>query len=174
VRTGDDAALETLLGRYLQPLRRWASGRLPGWARDLRDTDDLVQDAVMATLRQLNGFESRKDGALHAYLRQAVNNRVRDEIRRVRRRPPGDAAVDALEDRSPSPLEALIGRDAVARYERALSRLPELEREAVIARVELRLSYAEIAAALDKPSPDAARMMVSRALLRLAKEMDRG
>ena len=174
VRTGDDAALDLLLNRYLVPLRRWAHGRLPGWARDLRDTDDLVQDAVMGTLQHLNGFEARKDGALHAYLRQAVNNRIRDEIRRVRRRPIAEVADEELTDRSPSPLEEAIGRDAVDRYERALARLPEIDREAVIARVEFGMSYSEIAASLDKPSADAARMTVSRALLRLARELDRG
>ena len=174
VRTGDNAALDLLLDRYLVPLRRWAHGRLPAWARDLRDTDDLVQDAVMGTLRHLNGFEARKDGALHAYLRQAVNNRIRDEIRRVRRRPIAEVADEELTDRSPSPLEEAIGRDAVDRYERALARLPEIDREAVIARVEFGMSYSEIAASLDKPSADAARMTVSRALLRLARELDRG
>jgi RNA polymerase sigma-70 factor (ECF subfamily) len=173
LRTGDSAALDLLLARYLKPLARWASGRLPTWARDLRDTDDLVQDAVMGTLRQLNAFEAQKEGAFHAYLRQAVNNRIRDEIRRVRRRPQAVIADDDLEDRSPSPLEAAIGRDALERYERALARLPEADREAVIARVDLGLGYADIGAALGKPSPDAARMMVSRALLRLAQEMDR-
>jgi DNA-directed RNA polymerase specialized sigma24 family protein len=35
-------------------------------------------------------------------------------------------------------------------------------------------SYAEVARALGKPSVDAARMAVSRALLRLAEEMKRG
>ena len=57
MRSGDDTALGTLVERYLIPLRRWASGRLPAWARDLRDTDDIVQDTLMATLRHLDGFE---------------------------------------------------------------------------------------------------------------------
>jgi hypothetical protein len=39
-------------------------------------------------------------------------------------------------------------------------------------RIELGFSYAEIAAAVDEPSPDAARMMVVRALVKLAHEMD--
>ena len=38
---GDDAALETLFARYLKPLQRWASGRLPVWARSAADTHDL-------------------------------------------------------------------------------------------------------------------------------------
>jgi RNA polymerase sigma factor (sigma-70 family) len=173
-RAGDQAAIDALMRRYLTPLRRWASGRLPGWARDLRDTDDLVQDTLMATLRHLDEFEVRKDGALHAYLRQSVSNRIRDEMRRAGRKPPSQHADERLEDRSPSPLEAVIGSEAIERYERALAALSQQEREAVIARVEFGLGYAEIAAAVGKQSPDAARMTVSRALLRLAQEMGRG
>jgi DNA-directed RNA polymerase specialized sigma24 family protein len=45
----------------------------------------------------------------------------------------------------------------------------QLEREAVIARVELGLSHAEMAETLKKPSVDAARMSVARALAKLAQ-----
>ena len=33
-RTGDQDALNRLLARHVTPLRRWARGRLPKWARD--------------------------------------------------------------------------------------------------------------------------------------------
>ena len=42
-----------------------------------------------------------------------------------------------------------------------------------MARVEMDGTYQDVARALGKPSPDAARMAVSRALLRLAEEMSR-
>jgi DNA-directed RNA polymerase specialized sigma24 family protein len=45
-------------------------------------------------------------------------------------------------------------------------------REAIIGRVELGLSYAELAAAMGRPSADAARMAVGRALLKLAKRLE--
>lgn len=43
VRRGDPGARERLASRYLQVLHRLAHGRLPSRARDLLDTDDLVQ-----------------------------------------------------------------------------------------------------------------------------------
>ena len=58
------------------------------------------------------------------------------------------------------------------RYEAALHRLRPEEREVIIARVELGQSYQQIAAGHGKASADAARMAVSRALVRLAEEMD--
>ena len=82
---GDREALDALFKRHLGPLRRWARGRLPKWTRDLRDTEDLVQETLAQTLRHVDDFEPRHEGALRAYLRQAVLNRIRDEVRRVSR-----------------------------------------------------------------------------------------
>jgi RNA polymerase sigma-70 factor (ECF subfamily) len=173
-RAGDQAALDRLFDRHLTPLRRWARGRLPGWARDLADTDDLVQETLLKTFKRIEGFQPRRVGALQAYLRQAVLNRIKDELRRKGRRP--DATeLDGLEaDLSASPLERAIGQEAVERYERALARLRPEEQEAVIGRVEMGYSYEELAEALDKATPDAARKAAERALVRLAEEMTRG
>jgi RNA polymerase sigma-70 factor (ECF subfamily) len=172
-KAGDEQARNELFARYLPSLRRWARGRLPRWTRDLRDTEDVVQETLLQTLKNIDAFQPRHEGALQAYLRQALMNRVRDEVRRVSRRGIAEELVDdAHEDEGASPLEQAIGREALDRYEGALSRLRDGERELVIARVELGQSYQQIAAAHGKASADAARMAVSRALLRLAEEMD--
>jgi len=65
----------------------------------------------------------------------------------------------------------VIGREAVERYELALAQLNSAEREAIIARIELGQTFAEVAGALGKPTPEAARMAVNRALARLARLM---
>lgn len=167
-QAGDDAALNELLDRYRPRLKRWASGRLPRYARDMTDTDDLVQDALLGTLKNFHMFEQRGEWAFQAYLRQAVSNRIRDELRRRATAPRREPASDTLESPQESPLEAAAGRQTFERYERALAALDDLEREAVIARLELGCSFQEIAQLVDKPSPDAARMMVARALERVA------
>jgi RNA polymerase sigma-70 factor (ECF subfamily) len=136
------------------------------------DTDDLVQDTVFQTLRRLHSFEPQHEGALQAYLRQAVVNRIRDEIRRTTRHPGAEGIEDdAHVDAAASPLDEAIGSEAVARYERALDRLRPEEKQAIILRVELQLPYSQIAEEMRKPSADAARMAVARALVRLAEEM---
>jgi RNA polymerase sigma-70 factor (ECF subfamily) len=173
-RRGDQDALDRLFARHLRPLQRWASGRLPGWARGLADTDDLVQDTLLRTFKRMEGFEPRRVGALQAYLREAVLNRLRDELRRRRRQPAMVELADVEIEGDASPLEDAIGQEAVDDYERALDRLRPEEREAIIARIELGMTYPELAEALGKPSADAARKAAHRALLRLAEEMDRG
>jgi RNA polymerase sigma factor (sigma-70 family) len=171
VRQGDKESLERLIQRHLAPLRRYASGRLPGWARDLADTDDLVQDTLLRTFSKIDTFEMRGAGALHAYLRQAVMNRLRDELRR-RGRLPDLVGVDGLELAGEgSPLEDTIGREAAERYVLALARLEPDERELIIGRVEMEYSFAELAEILGKPTADAARKAARRALARLAEEM---
>jgi RNA polymerase sigma factor (sigma-70 family) len=174
VRAGDEAALDALFARYLVPLRRWASGRLPRWARDVSDTQDLVQETLINTFKRIEAFDSRGEGALQAYLRQALMNRIRDELRRFDRRGQAGGALDSqMAAAGPSPLEQAIGQQATERYERALARLRPGDREAIIARVELGCTYDELAEALGKPSAEAARKTATRALIRLAAEMKR-
>src|SRR5262245_45959249 len=177
-RAGDGRALDRLFTRYITPLRRFAHGRLPWSARDLLDTNDLVQETLLQTFKRIEDFQPQREGALLAYLRQAIVNKVRDEIRKRARRP----AAETLTDDGPnppvapaaSPLDAAIGGEAAEGYEAALQRLKPEEGEAIIARVELGMSFEEVAAALDKPSADAARKAVSRAMVRLAEGMRRG
>ena len=171
-RGGDERALDRLFARYLPRLRRWASGRLPSWARDAVDTQDLVQDTLLQTFRQIDRFEPRREGALQAYLRQAVMNRIRDQLRRVARRPDATGLEEALQAGDPSPLASAIGTEAFERYEAALDRQRPIEREAIVARVEMECSYDEMAGMLDLPSADAARKTAQRALVRLAREMN--
>lgn len=174
-RQGDRAAAETLCRRYAPRLRRWAHGRLPARARDLVDTDDLVQEVLMQTTKRMDArFEPRHDGALQAYLRQALHNRIGMEIRRARRRPAaGEPAGEAM-DPGPSPLELAVGRESLARYEAALGRLRPEDREAIVLRLEMGQDYQQLAEALHKPSANAARMAVVRALVHLAERIRDG
>lgn len=170
-RAGDEAALNEVFARAIPLLKRWASGRLPRWARDMVDTDDLVQETVVSTLKHIDVFEYRVDSALQAYLRQAVMNRIRNEIRRATRHPSAEMLDTATPDAALSPLEELIGKQALDAYDEAMAALEPDEREAIIGRVELGLSYSQLAAAMGRPSADAARMAVGRALVKLARQL---
>ena len=119
-------------------------------------------------------FEPAREGALQAYLRQAVMNRIRDEIRRKGRRPERTELEGTEVDEGRSPLEKAIGMEEIERYEKALGRLRPEEREAIILRVELGYSYDDVANLLGKPTSGAAHKATKRALVRLAEEMARG
>lgn len=173
-RQGDKEALERLFERHLPRLQRWAKGRLPRWARDLADTQDLVQETLLQTFNRIEVFEPTREGALQAYLRQAVMNRIRDEIRRKARKPAHGELEGTEVDPGRSPLEEAVGMEEIERYENALARLRPEERETIILRVELGYTYEEVARLLGKPTSDAAHKATKRALVRLAEEMARG
>jgi len=172
-RAGDRLAVEALLQRCLPALTRWAHGKLPVAARGAIDTGDLVQDAALHALQRLDAFEPRHVGAMQAYLRQSVINRIRDEVRRIVRHP---AAVELPEEHPAdvtSPLEFAIKAESYERYRQALGTLKPRDREMVVARVEVQWSLAEIAQRFGMRTADAARMAVGRALRRLSAQMIR-
>jgi len=171
-RGGDAQARERLVARFLPLLQRWAHGRLPSHARGLADTDDLVQVSLLRALDHLEGFEMRREGAFLAYLRRILMNSLRDEIRRSKRRPGESLDGHDLVSADRSLLEQQVGRDTMEAYEAALTRLTEAQREAVIMRLEFGYSYPQVAEAMGRTTPNAARMLVARALVQLAEEMD--
>ena len=168
---GDDRAAQVLIERALPSVRRWAHGRLPRYARSDADTEDVVQDAFLRTLRGIKRFQHRTVGGLQAYLRQAVVNRVRDLIRGSRRRPTEMHIDEEPRDWKPSPLESAILHEQLDRFLEALRKLRPADRQVIIWRIELGYTAEEIAAKLGK-SKAAAGMTVTRAMTRLAKEMN--
>ena len=172
-RAGDSHALSALFRKQRTALRRWARGRLPVWARSAHDTADLVQEALLQTLRRLDRFDDRGKGALAAYLRQAVMNRIRDEIRKVGRRPLTEADTEATNVASemPSPFDMTLTAEQEQKYKRALGRLSDDERLLVVGRIELGYNYEQLALISKRPNAEATRQAVRRAVVKLAERM---
>ena len=64
--------------------------------------------------------------------------------------------------------------EGIERYEAARGKLDPEDQRAINLRCEWGMNYEEVAQALGKPSANAARVAIHRALVRLAKEMARG
>jgi RNA polymerase sigma-70 factor (ECF subfamily) len=173
-RAGEAAAVSRLFRILMPQLRRWARGRLPGWARRRFDTDDLVQEAFVNLHRHLQFLEPRRRDAIAAYLRQSIRNRIRDEMRRGERVEIGGLPLAEAGDRRPLPDIEAQRREEAARYRGGLARLESGDQELIVGRLELGLSYDQLALATRRASPDAARVAVRRALLRLADEIAAG
>lgn len=172
VRAGDAEALEVLLTRYRPRLVRWAHGRLGPGVRSLGDTEDLVQNTLIRALRSLDTFEATGASGFERYLRTAIANAVRDQVRYAHRRPGHSPLPPTWPADEPSPLELAIGRQRLARYEAALATLTGEDCEAIVARFEFGFTHDELAVALGKPSADAARKLCTRAIQRLLAAMD--
>lgn len=169
---GDREAVEALLQRSLPPLKRWAHGKLPAYARGGLDTGDLVQEAALHMLKRLDTFQPQHVGAMQGYLRLSVINRIRDQIRKVTRQPaPAELPEEIDADRT-SPLELAIRGEAYERYRAALTHLGPKDRELVVARVEAQWSAEEIANQFGIRTISAARMAILRAVRRLIRAMN--
>lgn len=172
IRGGDALAQQRLFERFLPVLRRWASRRLPARTRDLVDTDDIVQLALTRAFRRLESFDPKREGAFLAYLHRILLNSIADEARRNPLRDSIAPLTRDVPDERAELVESVFGAATVERYDAALARLGEEQQHAVILRIEFGLSYVEIAKALGAASPNAVRMQVARALVRLAEAME--
>jgi RNA polymerase sigma-70 factor, ECF subfamily len=171
---GDRSALSALLSRHMPMLQRWAHGRLPRWARAFGDTADLVQDAVLNTFRRFDQFDARGEKALQGYLRLAVQNRIVDLVRRSKARGTTDELTDEEPDRhQPSPLALAISAEEHQRYRAALARLKNEDQQLIVGRFDLGYSFEQLTLMAGKPSVDATRMALRRAVTRLVDEMSR-
>jgi RNA polymerase sigma-70 factor (ECF subfamily) len=173
-RAGDTSALSRLFKRQGLALARWARGRLPPWARRFSDTADVVQDALLQTFRRIDKIELRGEGALQAYLHTAVINRIKDEMRRVARRPIDDLDEEQqFASSDPTPFDQVMDGENEATYKRALAMLTEDDRALVVGRMELGYTYEQLAVMSRRPTAAAARMAVRRAVIKLAEYMSR-
>ncbi len=173
VRRGSRGAAEALFARYGSWLRRWTRGRLPQRARSSLDTSDLVQEALRYMFTRLDWFESKRASSLRAYLRRVIENRIRDELRRATRRRLAIAPEQPvrMSDAGAPQLRRLVDDEAWRRYVDGLQRLSSRDRRLIAGRVEFGYNYRQLALVERMPSPDAARMALRRALIRLGDVM---
>ncbi len=170
----ETGAVARLFATLLPGLLRWARRRLPARARRRMDTGDLVQEALVGALVHLPDLDERDPERVRAYVQQAIRNRIRDELRRSAL---GEVATtedeDAPEPR-PGPLDEAIAADNERRFRAALGGLSPHDQALVTGRLDLELSYEQLADSLGLASADAARVAARRAMLKLARRLDEG
>lgn len=163
-----------LFARYRPWLRRWARGRLPSWARGTVDTSDLVQDTLQEQFARLDQFKSEQSRAMRSCLRRAIENRIRDQLRRVTRRrnaaAPAEHVVPAAA--APSQHQQLVDDEVWRCYLDGLQRLTARDRRLIVGRTELEYNFRQLALVENLPSPDAARVALRRALIRLSDAIE--
>ncbi len=184
VQTGDKEALNELYNRYLMRVLAAVRARLGVELRGKLESWDVVQDALLASLKNVQSFNQTSEGAFLNWLAKVVENRIRDQFdyfraekrdHRLEKPLAGPRSAESsvpldVPERScvPTPSQVLILSEDLARLEKAMDQLPEESRELIVAvKIEGR-TYDEIAQASAK-SPDAVRMQVKRALLALTK-----
>src|SRR5688572_23024289 len=174
VRQGDRTAAGELFARFAPALRRLLHARLPGRARGLLETDDLVQDVWARAPPRINGFDYRGPGSFWAYLRRIGLNELGLVAPRESPASPGtdETAGEAIATGT-GPLSRLVKEERFRAFENALERLSDVQRQALLMRIELQVPYEAIAEECGFPSPAAARMVVCRAMEKIVETLSR-
>ena len=105
------------------------------------DATDAVHDAFVKVLRKPSGYDA-KTGPLTPWFLRIVRNQCIDLIRRRR---PADVAVEELSDPGPGPEASLQASQRDQGLQLALASLSAGQRQIIVLRDYMDLSYSEIA-----------------------------
>lgn len=133
------------------------------------DAADAVHDAFAAVLGRADSYD-RDRGPLKPWFLRVVRNRCIDTLRQRR---PGGVDVEALADPSSRPDELAEADERDRQLRVALARLGPDQRQILVLRDYLDLSYAEIAAVLDV-APGTVMSRLHRSRLALKTELESG
>ncbi len=165
-KQGDQASCDQLFTMFQPALYRWAHGRIPAQAKGFMNTEDVVQDTLMLAFNQVDQIKAKRPGAFFTYLRTVFINQIKQELRKNK---PFQLSITQLNEEQKLSYEndmvTLIG------YDKALEKLTSDENEAVVLRMEFGFSHQEIADLMHRPSANATRMFITRALVKVAEEM---
>lgn len=183
VKVGDAAAVNRLLDRHRQSLRRLVQMRLDRRIQRRLDVSDVVQDVLVEANRRLADYLQNPGMAFHLWLRQIAKDRIIDAHRRHRvstkrsvdreqplqAGPPDGSTLDLaarIYDPEVTPATAAAQQEIAHQVEEAITRLNELDAEIIYMRHYEQLSNQEIAQVLQLTEP-AASMRYLRAVRRL-------
>jgi len=186
-QSGDREALQPLFERYYDRVRRIARVRLGQGLRQRMDSGDIVQETFLAALSAFDHFEVRNESSLLQWLSVLLENRIRDasDWNEAARRAAARERPLAVQGRSGAvtldpaasgltPAEGAAHDEQVEALETALAGLPEADRELVVLRDYVGMSWEEVAQRVGRPSAAAARMAHGKVLMELAARMRGG
>lgn len=186
---GDAEAVNQLLERHREALRRLVALRMDQRLQQRVDASDVVQDALVEANRRLSDYLRDPKLPFHLWLRQIAKDRLIDAHRRHRgaarrsldREQRGHVAAQTdqssvdllaqLADRQVTPATDAARRELAARFREAIDHLGEADGEIIMMRHFDQLSNQEAALALGLSEP-AAGMRYLRAMRRLRELLD--
>jgi RNA polymerase sigma-70 factor (ECF subfamily) len=187
-KDGDRRSLDELFARHAHRAIRSAALRMGRALDDFEDYEDIAQDALLRAFRGLDGFDPSKGrtmGSFRSWLARCVETAFKDHMRRknAEKRAEGirfadlrreDLSTVIFEGKEPTPSKIAAGKEADRMVEQALLRLPPRYRSVIILRKVDGMEFDEIARELGFGSEESVRLVLSRALKKLRKELGLG
>ncbi len=181
-REGNASAVNELLDRHREALRRMVELRMDRALQRRVDASDIVQDVMLEANRRLETYLNEPAMPFHLWLRSMAKDRIIDAHRRHRvaqrrsvdREQPLVAHIDhstvelagQLCDRELTPAAAATWQETLRRFQAAIEELEEQDREVILMRHFEKLSNQEVAEALGLTGA-AASMRYLRAIRKL-------
>jgi len=181
-KKGDRVALEQLCQVYGERVHWIVRFRMGGEIRLKLDSMDVVQDAFLLALEDLDDFSYRNEGDFLRWMSKIAENRIRDNIKKLHADKRDIRKEVLLRNGLPTTQDSLLGtlgpvasttpslifskREELSKLERAIDKLKPEYREVIILKKIEELSYKEISNRLGK-STDAVGMLISRAMIAL-------
>lgn len=184
VRDGQAVAVEELMDRHRNSLRRMIQLRLDQRLMQRMDVSDVIQDVLIEANRRLSDYLKNPVIPFHLWIRQIAKDRIIDAHRRHRvsakrsidreQPQPGKGPFDQstielanqFRDQALTPAAAATQRELASQIESAVRMLRDNDREIILMRHYEQLDNQEIAQSLGLTEP-AASMRYLRALKRL-------
>lgn len=181
---GDRQALEDLLARYQDRLRRIVRIQLGAKLRRHCDSMDIVQNTFKAALPKIGDLQPRSAASLLQWLAMIATNQVRDvhdhwttkkrdaqrEVRLDADPSDGELGLDPV-DPNASPAERAAMREIRELLDDEVSALPDDQRRVVLLRDYCGEEWDHIAAELGRDNAHAARQLHQRAWIRLRQAL---
>ena len=177
----DREAVDALFEEYAPIVHRGLRRMLGAqYRRQLGDSEDAAQDALIAAFEALASYEHQGGGSFLAWLLCIAERQVLQRMRGARAaKRGGEQPVAHLESIDgpdpgaidPSPSQVASGRELESRVRDAIEGLPQNEREVMLLKRYLQLDTGAIQEQLGLPTEGAVRALLSRAQARLAERL---
>ena len=195
-QAGDLGALNLLFDKYYHRVSYVVRRRLPRALLRKFDSEDIVQETFLVALEHFNRFEVRNEASLINWLSKIAENSIRSKSRKVsnwvvrglesvRAGSSRDGGSFEPKDDGALPADLVARREEAAIYDDCFFELPDHHREVILVRdclgsrepgprgVRAKVPWAIFAEEMGLESADAARMMHSRAMVKLSTAVGR-
>ncbi len=181
-KAGSDVALNRLLSRYYDRVRRIVNMRLGSRLKQRVEGSDILQETFIKAVESFERFELRDEASFINWLARIAERQVlaaadhhgaqkRNPAREVSLQRDSDGSTIPIElpDGAPMPHDKLSDKERTAVVEACIALLPEAYREIIILRTYAGASWEVVASQTGRPSAAAARMMYAKAMIELGK-----